>query len=54
MNAQAAALVLVHRATTLGVVVESSSKRKEFPCMNAQVDNPGFSGRGFEMRCAAA
>lgn len=49
MNAQAAALVLVHRTTTLRSVVESPPKPKESPCVNAQVDNSRFPGGCFDV-----
>ena len=49
MNAQAAALVLVRRATTWGAVVELPPKPKGFPCVNAQVDKSRFPGGCFDV-----
>ncbi len=47
MNAQAAALGLVQRETTLGV--ESSPKIEEFSCVDAQVNNSRLPGACFDV-----
>ncbi|MCK9514312.1 MAG: hypothetical protein M0R28_24205 [Pigmentiphaga sp.] len=49
MNAQAAALGLVQRETTLGAVVESSPKIEEFSCVDAQVNNSRLPGACFDV-----
>ena len=49
MNAQVAAFVLVHRATTLRSAVELPPKPKGLPCVNAQVDDSRFPGGRFDV-----